>query len=109
MAGGATVFALLATCLGLMWGWVAKTTGSIRWTVVAHVLLNRHPLYSSLLFLAWGAFFKHPSWVGVSLVLIATFFLTMTARVEETENMHYFDPAYQSYMKRTKMFVPFLF
>ena len=27
----------------------------------------RHPLYSSLLFLAWGVFFKHPSWLGLLL------------------------------------------
>jgi membrane protease YdiL (CAAX protease family) len=40
MAGGAIAFALMSICLGLVWGWVAKTTGSIRWTVVAHILLN---------------------------------------------------------------------
>ena len=34
----------------------------------------RHPLYSSLLFLAWGVFFKHPSWAGLFLAGIATFF-----------------------------------
>jgi protein-S-isoprenylcysteine O-methyltransferase Ste14 len=69
----------------------------------------RHPLYSSLLFLTWGVFFKHPSWAGVSLAAIATFFLTMTARVEEEENIRFFGQAYRSYMKKTRMFVPFLF
>ncbi|HEY76302.1 MAG TPA: CPBP family intramembrane metalloprotease [Thermoflexia bacterium] len=38
--GGAVGFALLSILLGLAWGWVARTSGSIRWTVVAHVLLN---------------------------------------------------------------------
>ncbi len=40
MPGGAIAFALMSISLGLVWGWVAKTTGSIRWTVVAHILLN---------------------------------------------------------------------
>ncbi len=33
-------FALLSITLGLAWGLVAKTSGSIRWTTAAHVLLN---------------------------------------------------------------------
>jgi protein-S-isoprenylcysteine O-methyltransferase Ste14 len=36
------------------------TTGAYRYI--------RHPLYSSLLFLAWGVFFKAPSWLGGLLV-----------------------------------------
>jgi protein-S-isoprenylcysteine O-methyltransferase Ste14 len=69
----------------------------------------RHPLYSSLLFLAWGVFLKSPSWLGGSLAIAATAFLTATAKVEETENTHYFGSAYREYMKQTKMFIPFLF
>ncbi len=69
----------------------------------------RHPLYSSLLFLAWGAFFKQLSLVSVGLVLAATFFLTITAKIEESENIRFFGTAYQSYMKKTKLFIPFLF
>jgi len=38
----------------------------------------RHPLYSSLLFLTWGVFFKRPSRLGVFLAVIATLFLTIT-------------------------------
>ena len=40
MPGGAVAFALMAIFLGLAWGWVAKTTGSIRWVAVAHVLVD---------------------------------------------------------------------
>jgi len=69
----------------------------------------RHPLYSSLLFLTWGAFFKQPSLVCVCLAVISTFFLTMTAKMEEAENSRFFGAAYQSYMKQTRMFIPFLF
>ena len=69
----------------------------------------RHPLYSSLLFLAWGAFFKSPSWVEGVLALAATAFLVATARVEEAENVRFFGEAYQTYMQQTKMFIPFVF
>ncbi len=77
------------------------TTGAYRYT--------RHPIYSSLLFLAWGVFFKRPSWVGGLLASSATLFLLATAKAEESENLGYFGPAYSEYMKRTKMFIPFLF
>lgn len=69
----------------------------------------RHPIYSSLLCLAWGVFFKKPSWLGGILALVATIFLVITAKVEEAECTRFFGPAYQEYMKQTKMFVPFLF
>ncbi len=85
---------------------VEKTTALV--TVGAFKYI-RHPLYSSLLFLGWGVFFKDPSWLGGALALAATIFLVATAKVEETENIRFFGPAYQTYMKRTKMFIPFLF
>jgi len=69
----------------------------------------RHPLYSSLFLLAWGVFFKDPSWVGGSLALGATALLLATAKVEEAENVRYFGAAYRAYMSQTKMFIPFLF
>ncbi len=69
----------------------------------------RHPLYSSLLCLAWGAFFKSPSWIGTILALVASLFLTLTAKVEEAENKQYFGVDYQAYLKRTKMFIPYVF
>ena len=85
---------------------IEKTTTLV--TVGAYRYI-RHPLYSSLLFLAWGTFFKDPSWLGVFLALTATVFLTLTARIEEAENSRFFGAAYQSYIKQTKMFIPFLF
>jgi protein-S-isoprenylcysteine O-methyltransferase Ste14 len=69
----------------------------------------RHPLYSSLLFLGWGMFFKSPSWLDAALVVLCTFFLTATARTEERENIAYFGDEYMEYMKRTKMFIPAVF
>jgi len=69
----------------------------------------RHPIYSSGLIGTWGVFFKHPSWVGFCLAVITTFAWTMTAKIEEAENIGFFGTAYQNYMKQTKMFIPFLF
>ena len=85
---------------------IEKTTELVTTGVYRYI---RHPLYSSLLFLTWGVFFKQPSWIGISLALITTFFLTMTAKIEEAENISFFGAAYQSYMKQTKMFIPFFF
>ncbi len=68
----------------------------------------RHPMYASLLLLAWGAFLKEISWPSTGLVVAATALLTVTAKVEERENARAFGPAYEEYIKRTKMFVPFV-
>jgi protein-S-isoprenylcysteine O-methyltransferase Ste14 len=69
----------------------------------------RHPLYSSLLFLAWGVYFKLPSWIGGLLAMVCTVLLVVTARVEEAEDVRFFGPAYKVYRQRTKMFIPFVF
>jgi protein-S-isoprenylcysteine O-methyltransferase Ste14 len=69
----------------------------------------RHPLYSSLLLLTWGIFFKAPSWFGITLAVIATLFLIATARADETECTRFFGPPYQAYMQKTKRFVPYIF
>ncbi len=68
----------------------------------------RHPLYSSLLFLAWGAFLKDVSLASGLLVLAATVFLFATAKVEEDEDLRKFGARYAEYMKKTTRFVPFL-
>jgi protein-S-isoprenylcysteine O-methyltransferase Ste14 len=68
----------------------------------------RHPMYSSLLFLGWGAFFKNITPLTSSLVLFITLFLVAAARVEERENIRFFGVAYEEYMKRSRMFVPWL-
>ena len=69
----------------------------------------RHPMYSSLLFLAWGVFFKSPSWLDGLIVLIATLALLATARSEESENLCFFGQAYAEYMQKTKQFIPFVY
>jgi protein-S-isoprenylcysteine O-methyltransferase Ste14 len=69
----------------------------------------RHPLYSSLLLLAWGAFLKYPSWPGLLLACISSVFLLLTAKNDESECLRHFGSAYQAYMQGTKRFIPFLF
>ncbi len=83
-----------------------EKTSSLVTTGVYHYI--RHPLYSSLLLLTWGIFFKDPSWIGVLLAMIATVFLIATAKADEAECIRFFGPAYQVYMKQTKRFVPFV-
>jgi protein-S-isoprenylcysteine O-methyltransferase Ste14 len=69
----------------------------------------RHPLYSSLFLLAWGIFFKAPTLSALILTMTATLFLIATARADETECTHFFGVQYQEYMRKTKMFVPYIF
>jgi len=86
--------------------WIETTTRLVTTGVYRYI---RHPLYSSLLLLAWGVFFKRPSWLGGALAFGATGFLVATAKVEEAENVRYFGAAYGDYMRRTRMFIPFVF
>jgi protein-S-isoprenylcysteine O-methyltransferase Ste14 len=83
-----------------------KTTSLVTGGIYQYI---RHPLYSSLILLAWGVFFKHPDWTGLLLALVACLFLTTTARIEEQENIRFFGSAYQEYMRHTRRFIPLLF
>lgn len=69
----------------------------------------RHPLYSSLLLLAWGAFLKHISQSATIVVLLITMSLVFTAKMEERENINFFGESYTDYMKNSRMFLPYIF
>ena len=69
----------------------------------------RHPLYASLLFLAWGAFFKAVTPSTSALVAVATVALVATAKAEEVATLRQFGQAYRAYMARTRLFIPLLF
>lgn len=69
----------------------------------------RHPLYASLLCLAWGAALKQLGLASLVLAILATFFLLATAKCEEAENLARFGDAYRVYVARTKRFIPFVF
>ena len=83
-----------------------KTTELVTTGIYAYI---RHPLYSSLLLLTWGIFFKGPGiWNGL-LAGAATGLLFLTARADEAECARYFGEPYRAYMKKTTRFLPFLF
>jgi protein-S-isoprenylcysteine O-methyltransferase Ste14 len=68
----------------------------------------RHPLYASLMLFGWAVFLKGTDLPSGALALTATTFRIATARYEERLNIDRLGASYTEYMKRTKMFVPFL-
>ncbi|MGO4391108.1 isoprenylcysteine carboxylmethyltransferase family protein [Variovorax sp. M-6] len=68
----------------------------------------RHPMYTALICLAWGAFLKQFSWLGLALALAATTLLFLTALRDEQECLTHFGEAYRAYMRGTRRFVPFV-
>jgi len=68
----------------------------------------RHPLYCSLLILTWGVFLKHLDFLLLSVSLLSSVALFLTAWIEEKENIRYFGEKYREYMKKTKMFIPYV-
>lgn len=83
-----------------------KTTTLVTTGIYSYI---RHPMYASLLYLAWGTYLKEVSWLSTILVLLATLFLIFTGKMEEKEDLQFFGPPYHDYMRRTKMFLPFIF
>lgn len=69
----------------------------------------RHPMYGSLVLLAWGIACKRIDTLTVLLALLSSALLWCAARREEHECLAYFGQAYRDYMARSRMFVPFLF
>ncbi len=69
----------------------------------------RHPMYSFLLFLAWGAFLKHITLINIVLILVISALLVATAKIEEKENIRFFGVAYTNYMRHSRMFIPWIF
>jgi protein-S-isoprenylcysteine O-methyltransferase Ste14 len=69
----------------------------------------RHPLYASLLYLAWGIFLKHISPLSLALIVLVSLTLFLTAVYEERENLHNFGEIYADYIQHTKRFIPFFF
>lgn len=80
---------------------VLVRAGAYRWI--------RHPLYTSLLLLGWGVYFKKPDLVGFLLAVVASVFLYATAVVEERENLARFGASYTAYLQDTHRFIPYLF
>jgi len=69
----------------------------------------RHPMYSSLLFLTWGVCLKNPEPTLIIISILSSIFLYVTAIIEEREDIKYFGDKYKEYIKKSKMFVPYVF
>lgn len=83
-----------------------KTTTLVTGSIFRFI---RHPMYASLLALAWAFFFRDPSWLALVLAGLASLLLLLTAKADERECLAYFGEVYAEYMRRTRRFVPFLF
>ena len=68
----------------------------------------RHPMYSSLLLLAWGIWLKQPLAATLPAALLASWLMWLTAKRDERECIEWFGDSYREYMTRTKRFVPFI-
>jgi protein-S-isoprenylcysteine O-methyltransferase Ste14 len=68
----------------------------------------RHPMYSSLLLLAWAIFLKDPSVIAAIEAAAATGLLVATAKADEREDIMKFGDPYVEYMRRTRRFVPWV-
>jgi protein-S-isoprenylcysteine O-methyltransferase Ste14 len=82
-----------------------KTTDLIASGIFKYI---RHQLYSSLIFLTWGIFFKNTTIALLIVALFSTLFLYLTAIFEEKECINYFGVKYKEYMRRSKRFIPFI-
>jgi protein-S-isoprenylcysteine O-methyltransferase Ste14 len=69
----------------------------------------RHPMYASLLSLAWGVFLKQITLISGLLAILASLALYAAAILEEKENLRIFGNEYAAYMQRTRRFIPFVF
>jgi len=69
----------------------------------------RHTLYMSVVFLGAGLYLKDIGYFQTVLLMINLFALYLTAKTEEKEMAKKFGEQYSEYMKKTKMFIPFIF
>ncbi len=83
-----------------------KTTRLIETGIFRYI---RHPLYASLIYLTWGIYFKNPSLMNFIFAVLSTIFLYITSKIDEKECIQFFGDEYKYYMKRSKMFIPFVF
>ena len=83
-----------------------KTTELVTTGIFRYI---RHPLYSSLLFLTWGIWFKQPMLITFPIAVLASALLLLTAIREEHECLTYFGEKYREYMNDTKRLIPFVF
>jgi protein-S-isoprenylcysteine O-methyltransferase Ste14 len=70
--------------------------------------LIRHPLYLSVFLLGTGIMLKKPESFQLLLGIINLAAVWITAKIEENEMIEKFGDEYRQYMKKTKMFIPYV-
>lgn len=106
---GSLVFAVWGVVLlyrmGKPEGHIERTTMLVTTGLYGYI---RHPLYLSLILLGFGTMAKDLGYLQILLAMINFIALIFTARVEEQEMIMKFGDEYRDYMKKTKMFLPYL-
>jgi len=99
-------FYILQTGGNPMGGGIESTTSLVTRGAYRYI---RHPLYTTLLLGGGGVYLKDPSFTAAALLLATVIFVVVTAKTEESENRKKFGGEYTAYMKKTKMFLPFVY
>jgi len=94
-------------CLGL--GWVAPASGREQRQLITNgpYALVRHPMYGGLVLGMLGSMIGQSVLWVLPLIVYGPGFI-LSARREETFLIEQFAERYRDYMRRTKMFVPFV-
>jgi protein-S-isoprenylcysteine O-methyltransferase Ste14 len=95
----------LLRIVGKPQGQIENTTELVTVGVYRYI---RHPLYASLILVGLGVFFKQVSLWSIVLAFVNLGAMILTARIEEGEMVRTFGTEYEHYMRRTKMFIPYL-
>lgn len=69
----------------------------------------RHPIYSSVIPGVIGVLLKGIGYTQIIVTVTIFVFLVFTAKVEEKEMIKKFGSEYEDYIKKTKMFIPYIF
>jgi len=87
-------------------GQIENTTNLVTTGLYKYI---RHPLYLSLMLGGFGVLLKDIGYTQIFLAFINFISLVFTAKVEEKEMIKKFGAEYVDYIKKTKMFFPYIF
>lgn len=87
-------------------GQIENTTNLLTTGIYKYI---RHPIYSSVIPGVFGILLKDMEFIQILLTVIIFVSLVFTAKVEEKEMIKKFGSEYEDYIKKTKMFIPFVY
>ena len=87
-------------------GQIENTTNLITTGIYKYI---RHPIYSSVIPGVFGILLKDIGFIQILLTIIIFVALVFTVKVEEKEMIKKFGSEYEDYIKKTKMFIPFVY